>query len=260
MLAALLSLLGCAKPVHRLPPTEANLPPPSPASLLLPLDRHWQLVKVVRAMARLTVTSPQGRHTTRQTFLWQRPTPLRLDIIGILGQPAMTLVADKQRLAVYYPQQGIVVQGPATAANLMRFTGLPLDAEEVAHLLVGDVHPVSSQAEADILVQHDHGAYLVRFLKQSGELFQDVWIEPDQGLASRVVRYTAHASPVVDVSYADFRRLTEDVWFPFQVVVWLPRVETELRLQFLTVDLNPDLPHTVFELSPPTGVRVVPLE
>jgi outer membrane lipoprotein-sorting protein len=48
--------------------------------------------------------------------------------------------------------------------------------------------------------------------------------------------------------------------FPSQVVVWLPRVETEIRLQFITVDLNPHLPQTVFELSPPEGVQVVPLE
>jgi outer membrane lipoprotein-sorting protein len=37
-------------------------------------------------------------------------------------------------------------------------------------------------------------------------------------------------------------------------------VETELRIQFLTVDLNPGLSPSVFHLSPPEGARIVPLE
>jgi outer membrane lipoprotein-sorting protein len=252
-----LSLMGCATPPPS--PTAAALPQRSPEALLSPLERRWQSVNGLRAMARLSLTSPQGRYSTRQTFLWQRPSLLRLDAIGVLGQPAMTLVADAQQAAVYYPQQGVFFQGPATAANLARFTGLPLDAQDVAHLLTGYVRPVPQQSTGGIVVQADDGAYLVRFPGPGGRLLQDVWLDPDQGVPIRMVRYGEQTVPVVDVAYSDFRAVAEAFSFPFQVVIWLPRVETELRLQFLTVDLNPPLPHTVFELSPPEGVRIVPL-
>jgi outer membrane lipoprotein-sorting protein len=172
----------------------------------------------------------------------------------------MALVADAQRAAIYYPQQGVFFQGPATAANLAKFIGLPLDAQDVAHLLTGYVRPASLQPEASFAVQVDREAYLVRFLGPQGALMQDVWIEPHRGLPSRIVHYAAQAVPVVDVSYTDFRAVTETFSFPFQVVVWLPGVETELRVQFLSVDVNPDVPHIVFELSPPEGVRIVPLQ
>lgn len=259
-LIVLLSLVGCATRPPAPAPIEALLPHRSPQSLLVPLDRHWHRVSALRAMARLAVTSPEGRYSTRQTFLWQRPSLLRLDVVSVLGQPAMTLVADAQQAAIYYPQQGVFFHGPATAANLARFIGLPLDAQDVAHLLTGDVRLLSQPPGGSLAVQVDRGAYLVRFLDQAGELVQDLWIESDQELPSRVVRYTTQAVPVVDVSYTDFRVLTEAFSFPFQVVVWLPQAQTELRLQYLAVDLNPDLPDNVFQLSPPTGVRVAPLE
>jgi len=259
-LVAFLSLVGCAAPPPLPAPTGAILPSRSPESLLLPLDRRWQSVHTLRAMARVVVTSPQGRYSTRQTFLWQPPSHLRLETIAILGQPTMILVADEQQVSIYYPQQGVFFQGLATAANLRRFIGLPLAAQDVAHFLTGYGRPGSRQSPANIVVQVDQGAYLVRFLDRAGNLRQDVWIDPYEGLPSRVVRYAEQAVPTVDVAYLDFQTLREDFPFPFQVVIWLPRVETELRLQFLSVDLNPDLLPRVFEVSPPEGVQVVPLE
>jgi outer membrane lipoprotein-sorting protein len=36
-------------------------------------------------------------------------------------------------------------------------------------------------------------------------------------------------------------------------------VDTEVRIQFLTIELNPDLSPAVFHLTPPAGVRISPL-
>jgi outer membrane lipoprotein-sorting protein len=259
-LMALPSFVGCATAPPASIPTDVILPHRSAEWLLSPLDRQWHTVNSLRAMARLTVTSHQGRFSTRQTFLWQRPSLLRLDVVSILGQPAMALVADAHLAAIYYPQEGIFFQGPATAANLVKFIGLPLDAQDVAHLLTGFVRPTSAQPGARVAVQVDRGAYLVRFLGPRGDLMQDVWIEPSQGLPSRIVRYASPATPVVDVAYTDFRVVGDSLSFPFQVTVWLPGSEAELRVQFLSVDVNPELSPMVFELSPPGGVQVVPFQ
>jgi outer membrane lipoprotein-sorting protein len=260
LLALLLGLAACAP--HRRPPEAGDGAPPrrSAQELLAPFGQRWQGIAALRALARLAVTSAQGRYTTRQTLLWQRPSLLRLDAVSVLGQPAMSLVADAQQIAIYYPQQGVLYQGPATADNLARFTGLPLEVEQIAQLLAGDVRPASPPGQTRIHLQVDDGAYLLRFVDRAGRLLQDVWLDPEQGWPRRVVRYTASAVPAVDVAYADFRRLTEAFWFPFQATIWLPRAEAELRLQFLAVDLNPALTEAVFELAPPRGVRVIPLQ
>ena len=260
VLPLLLSLVACATRPLASGPSRASLPTTTAAAILASFDRRWQMVEELRALARLSVTSAQGRYSTRQTVLWHRPTRLRLDTLSLFGQPTMTLSADAERVAIYYPHQGVFFQGPATATNLARFIGLPLDVEEAAYLLTGYIRPGSKYPQAEPALQIDNGSYLLRFLRQGQELIQDVWVEPGQFLPTRMVRYTDHARPAVDVQYSDFRPLTATFPFPFQLVIWLPRVEMEVRVQFLSVDLNPGLHPEVFQLLPPEGVRVTPLE
>jgi outer membrane lipoprotein-sorting protein len=255
-----IGVVSCATGPTAREPASLALPSISREAILAPADRRWRLAEDLRALARVSVTSAQGRYSTRQTFLWQRPAQLRLDTVSLFGQPTMTLVADPAHASIYYPQQGTVYAGPATAATLARFIGLPLDAEAVAPLLMAHIRPSPAHQASIIELQTDEGMYLLRFLRPGGELIQDVWVDPDQLLPRRALRYTEWGRPAVDISYSDFRPLTETFLFPYALAIWLPRLETELRIQFLSVDLNPGLSPSVFHLSPPEGARIVPLE
>ena len=228
-------------------------------AILARFDQRWQPAEALRALARVTVTSAQGRYSTRQTFLWHRPALLRLDTLGLFGQLVMSLIADAVQVSVYYPAEGIVFQGPATAATLARVMGLPLEVEEVAPLLMGYIRPSPAQQVAVPYLQVDASLHLLRFVNAEGALIQDAWVDPDQLLPTRVLRYTQHNMPTVDIAYSEFRLLTDTFPAPFELAIWLPQVETEIRIQFLSVDLNPTLPPTVFHLSPPEGVQVHPL-
>lgn len=231
----------------------------SPESILASFDHRWQLAEELRALARVSVTSPQGRYSTRQTLLWRRPALLRLDTLSFFGQPVMSLVADATQASIYYPAEGAFFQGPASAATLARVIGLPLDVDEVAPLLMGYIRPPPSRQVSALHLQTDEGMPLLRFLGVGGGLIQDAWVDPDRLLPRRVVRYTQHDITAADIAYSDFRRIAETLPVPHTVAIWLPQVETEVRIQFLTVDLNPGLSPAVFQLSPPAGVRVSPL-
>jgi outer membrane lipoprotein-sorting protein len=231
----------------------------SPEGILAAFDRRWQFAADLRALARVSVTSTQGRYSTRQTFLWRRPALLRLDTLSLFGQPIVSLVADAAQVAIYYPAEGTFFQGPTSAATLARVTGLPLDVDEVAPLLMGYIRPSPAQQVSALYLQTDDGMYLLRFLGGGGGLIQDAWVDPDELLPRRVLRYTPHGTTAVDIAYSDFRRLTEAFPAPHALAIWLPHAETELRIQFLTVDLNPELSPAVFQLSPPSGVRISPL-
>jgi outer membrane lipoprotein-sorting protein len=258
-LLLLVSLGACA--VH--PPSRetVTVPPESiaPETIVAAFTRRWQSAEGLRALARIAVTSAQGRYSTRQTFFWRRPALIRLDTVGLFGQPTMTLVADPARASIYYPQQGTFLQGPATADTLARVIGLPLDVEDVPPLLMGALGPWLTGPGVTPYLQTDAGVYLLRFLGSDGQLIQDVWVEPEQLLPRRALRYTEHSVPAVDIAYSDFRHVAEGVPFPFELVIWVAELETEVRIQFLTVELNPGLPPSIFQLSPPAGIPVTPL-
>jgi outer membrane lipoprotein-sorting protein len=231
----------------------------SPEGILAVFDQRWQLAESLRAVARVTVTSAQGRYSTRQTFLWRRPARLRLDTLSLFGQPVMSLVADAVQASIYYPAEGAFFQGPASAGTLARVVGLPLDVEEVAPLLMGYIRPVPTQQVSTIHLQADESMLLLRFLDGAGGLIQDAWVDPDQLLPRRVLRYTKRGIATVDITYSDIKLLTETFPAPHVLAIWLPHAETEVRIQFLTVDLNPALSPTVFHLSAPAGMLIRPL-
>lgn len=259
-LSLLLSMIACAPRLHQPPVADGVLPTRAAEDILAPFDRRWQRLEEVRTLARVSVTSQQGRFSARQTFFWQRPSLIRLDSVSLFGQLTMTVVADATRVSIYDPSQGTFLQGPSTAANLARFIGIPLATEDLAHLLTGYIRPGPEVPITAIHVQTDDRTYLLRFLQPGGGLLQDAWVDPSQWLPTRVVRYGAHTLPVIDILYSDFRVLAESLSFPFQLVIWLPRTDTEIRLQFLSVDLNPGLPRSVFQLLPPEGTPIMPLE
>jgi outer membrane lipoprotein-sorting protein len=251
-------VVGCMLP----PPSREPLiraPNISPEDILATFDQRWHLAESLRALARVTVTSPQGRYSTRQTFLWHRPALLRLDTLSLFGQPAMSLVADAAQVAIFYPAEGTFFRGPASAATLARVVGLPLDVEEVAPLLLGYIRPVPAQQVAALYLQADEGMHLLRFVGAEGWLIQDAWVDPDQLLPRRVLRYTHRGIATVDIAYNDFRHLVDTFPVPQALAIWLPQVETEIRIQFLSLDLNPTLSPTVFHLSAPAGVQIRPL-
>jgi outer membrane lipoprotein-sorting protein len=256
----LMSIVACATRPMPHESVSRILPTASPESILASFDRRWQFTEDLRALARVSIISAQGRYTTRQTFLWRRPALLRLDTVSLFGQPIMTLVADLAQASIYYPHESLFLQGPATAATMSRFIRLPLDAEDIGPLLMGYIRPSPRQWVSSIYLQPDAGMYLLRFLGSGEGLIQDAWVDPDQWLPRRIVRYTALGVPAVDIAYSDFRPLTETFPFPHALTIWLPRVETEVRIQFLAVDLNPGLSPSLFLLSPPEGARIVPLE
>ena len=260
---AFLLLVGVVSCMPRPTPYEPASQPVtdmSPESLLTVFDHRWGLAADLRALARVTATSAQGRYSTRQTLLWRRPALLRLDTLSLFGQPSMSLVADATQVSIYYPAEGTFFQGPSSAATLARVIGLPLDVDEIVPLLMGYIRPPPAHQVSTLYLQTDEGMHLLRFAGVDGRLIQDVWVDPEQWLPRRVLRYTARGTTAVDIAYSDFRYLTDTFPAPHMLAIWLPHAETEIRIQFLTVELNPGLSPALFQLSPPAGVRIHPLQ
>ena len=124
---------------------------------------------------------------------------------------------------------------------------------------MGYIRPVPGQQVAAISLQADESMLLIRFLDGEGGLIQDAWVDPDQLLPKRVLRYTADGLAAVDIAYSEIRLLAETFPAPHVLAIWLPHVETEVRIQFLAVDLNPVLSPAVFQLSPPAVGLIRPL-
>jgi len=244
-LAALL-VCGCLPHPSPLP---APGPLPSGAMLLSRLSAHAGRFQSLRGLAEARVVQADNEQSSTQVILARRPDHLRIEVLGLFGQPALLLVTDGTLLSAYLPAMQRFYQGPLTDASLARFTRLPLSYRQLLALLLGDL-PLPAHEHA--VVSWEDGAWQLQL--QASEGYEQRYAFDEE---LRLVRadYLHDGVLRLRVDYDEF-----DVeGFARSMRLALPDAELEASLHFSEVSLNPPLADERFQLVPPAGLQVRPL-
>lgn len=230
-------------------PSPAPGPPPSSTMLLARLAADAARFESLRGLAEARVVQADREQSSTQVILARRPDRLRIEVLGLFGQPALLLVADGTLLSAYLPGMQRYYQGPLTDTSLARFTRLPLSFKQLLALLLGDLPQPA----------HDHAEVAW------GDGLWQLHLQADEGFEQRfafdrelrLVRadYLHNGVMRLRIDYAEF---VAD-GFARSVRLTLPDEELEASLHFSEVSLNPSLADDRFQLAPPPGLPVLPL-
>lgn len=176
------ALAGC---VLVRPATLASLP--SPAEFKGGLALRAAGLASVRAQVRAEIRGPSGRRRSAQMILAQAPNRIRIDVMSPFG-PTHSLASDGTSLAVYDRAEAVVYRGIASAANIARFTGVPLEIPLLASLVRGMPPDLGGRwpgrvgtegrfwswtrvlpGGGDLVLLFDRGSLLVRKLRVLGD-------------------------------------------------------------------------------------------
>ncbi|HEY2901396.1 MAG TPA: hypothetical protein VGL59_12520, partial [Polyangia bacterium] len=156
---------GC----HHPPPAQRPTPGPSAAELLAALTARQAAVRTMNARVRATSWIDDQRLRASVLMLVTRAGQLRFEAEVSLQGTVSILTTDGTRFSLLDLQKNELHQGPACPANVAALIRIPLLPEEVAAILLGDVHleppaddkpdQVSWDAErgADVLLRTDAG-------------------------------------------------------------------------------------------------------
>src|SRR5918999_1005426 len=97
-----------------------------------------------RGLTRLDYAGPDGKGNVQEAVLVQRPDQLRLETLTFLGAVLIVTVNDREIIG-YHPREGIFVRGARNKENLLRYTQIPLELNEMTALLLG-LPPVDTNA------------------------------------------------------------------------------------------------------------------
>ena len=195
VLAALLSsLIGCATIVG---PTAPSLPGKQweAGELIKSLTQRQEQLRSVRALARVDYAGPKGKNGFQEAILVQRPNRLRLETLSFLGSILIVTVNDKE-IVGYHPREGVYVRGQRSKANIVRYTQIPLELDEITTLLVGlpPVNPAApSRQEGNSLVFSDNGQ------KKDAVTF-----ELSQPVPTKWERFNSAGSVELKVQFTDY--------------------------------------------------------
>ncbi len=231
--------------------------PPALAALLA---RHAAAVTALRGEARLEAKLGDGGGSAQQVVVAEAPDRVRLETIGLFGQPALVFAADLPALALFVAEEGRLYVGPGV---VRRFALLPrgLGLEDLVAVLLGRVprSALAGAAAGHLTVLPRERRYQLDVPVPGSDERWRIWVAADGGYPVGLARLDAGGEPRVTVAYGDFRS-TGSGPFPYRIEVVEPARALDVRIAYEEIDLNPALPSGAFRLATPRGAVPVELE
>jgi hypothetical protein len=220
------------------------------SQLIESISQRGKGFRSLRALAQVEYAGPEGKHGFQEAVVVERPNRLRLETLSMLGAILIVTVNERE-IVGYHPREGVFVRGPATKANLRRYTKIPVELEEITMLLLG-LPPVNSsmsgkqEGTAMIFPRDGRGRDVVRF-----EHPQPVPTEWQRVNGNDEVELTARFS-----DYAVF----EAGLFPTKIVFESDRPKQKLEIRYQEPELNGAIQPDLFTQQKPPHAEEVPME
>lgn len=245
-------LSGCVSGKGR---ETATVPPASPQDVLGRIaapDRG----EVVRATARITITSSDGTYSRKMALLCQMPSHLRLEAIPLFGPADFFLSANEQSFKVFFPGEGKMYVGTPTRENLFLFFRIYIPPSDVIPLLCGIPPQMVNGSYSGFT---EGGVYRIGH-RREGDKERFLWIDLETRALMKIEQYRdstllwrmqffGHAA-VGEISLP--RRIQIEVTEPEKV---------EIEIRYLELDIVPSSGDmALFDLRVPPGVTPIPLE
>jgi hypothetical protein len=244
------TMVGCATVSP--PPAQPPLPAKQwqTGELINSLGERHKQFRSLRALARLDYAGPDGKGNVQEAVLVQRPDRLRLETLTFLGAVLIVTVNDREIIG-YHPREGIFVRGPRTKENLLRYTQIPLELNEMTALLLG-LPPVDTGAPL-----RQEGTALV--FSPNGRKQDVVTFEAQTPVPTKWERFNDAGAVELSAHFSDYVS-TPVGPFPSRIQIEAPLQKRKLEIRYQQPELNASLPPEIFTQEKPAHAEELRLE
>jgi len=250
LVAALLAATACRTPV----PVAIPLPPddPRPAALLEAWAGAAGERRGLRGRARLAVDGGDGavRLRGKQILVLERPSRLRVEILGLLNQTVAVLTTDGERFELFRAHDRSYETGSVHPNLLWEQAYLALTPEEAIELLLG--LPAPDRSLAPVAAFGDAaGGVSLELADAAGRLRRRAGFDFEGRL--RRLEVLDGADELVWRAEFDEYAAVGGEPFAHAVSLEVTAGRTRAEISLSDVELNPELPPDIFRLRAPEG-------
>jgi len=189
----------------------------------------------------------------------QRFEAIRLEGIGPVGQPLFLLIADARQLSLYAPQEGRLLEGVASAENLLRLFGIAVTPTALQYVLAGDVPLATLPTTGEFVYRSRDNLYLWKGQVSSQPQVYRIWFEPYDLQPVRFEMEDFGGQLVLQIWYEEFQRFN-GFMVPYRITLLQPQVGRRVVWQYKEVQLNAGVTPALFRMRVPMGTTRVKLE
>ena len=237
---------ACATPISFQPLSPGD---PRPDQLLEDWVERASERQRLRGLARLAVDGHDGsvRLRGKQLVILERPSRLRVEILGFLNQSLAVITTDGEGFEVYRADGQSYETGEVDEHLLWKEAGIDLSPDEAVAVLLGV--PISEPLPAPANAARDaEGRIRIDLADARGFVVQRVTFDPAGRL--RAFEVLDDSGGVVWAAQFDAYRDVDGSPFAHSIEVDVRSGMTHAEISFRNVELNPDLPPEMFRLFP----------
>ena len=239
---------GCVKEVPIYEPADM------PVSLVVDqLEQRRNHLTSFRAAGTIRVQGGKQRWSGRAFLLSEFPDSLRLEVVGLFGNPVLYAVSDGHQFTIWEPGREQAYQGLASSGTLARLIRFPLQDHEALLLLAGIVPPWH-RVQAKLFRLSKTESFMLQLENKPARLRQRIWLEGEDLIVTRIERVQDDERKF-EAQFSDFVAI-DGSFYPRSVVMEGGQAHISIRYQQFTV--NEDLDTSVFHLALPEGIEIVP--
>ena len=239
---------GCAKEVPIYEPADL------PVSLVVAqLEQRQNHLFSFRAVGTIRVQGGKQRWSGKAFLLSEFPDSLRLEVVGLFGNPLLYAVSDGHQFTIWEPGRKHAYQGLASSGTLARLIKFPLQDREALLLLAGIVPPWH-QVQAKLFRLSDDESYMLQLENKPARLRQRIWLEGEDLIVTRIERVQGNEGKF-EAEFSDFVSI-DGSFYPRSIVMEGGQAHLSIRYQQFAI--NEDLDPSVFHLALPEGIEIVP--
>ena len=239
---------GCAKEVPIYEPADL------PVSLVVAqLQQRQNTLFSFRAVGTIRVQGGKQRWSGKAFLLSEFPDSLRLEVVGLFGNPVLYAVSDGHQLTIWEPGREQAYQGLASSGTLARLIKLPLQDREALLLLAGIVPPWH-RVQAKLFRLSNAETFMLQLENKPARLRQRIWLEGEDLIVTRIERVQDNERKF-EATFSDFAAI-DGSFYPRSVVMEGGQAHISIRYQQFAI--NEDLDASVFHLALPEGIEIVP--
>ena len=220
------------------------------ATLIESITQRRAQFRSLRSLARINYAGPEGKHGFDEAVLVERPNRLRLETLTMLGAILIVTANDKEIIG-YHPRDGVFVRGQSSKANMLRYTQIPLELEEITMLLAG-LPPVDAAAP-----WRQEGNSLM--FSANGRVKDAVAFESQLAVPTQWQRFNGNGALELTAQFADYITTAAGL-FPSKINIDAPLQGKKLEIRFQEPELNATIPAESFTQQKPANVQEIPIE
>ena len=244
-LALVLALSACRTPGALRPLPAAD---PRPGLLLDAFERSALERRSLRGRARIDVKGAEGvRLSGRQVVVAERPTRLRVEVLGLFDQALAVLTTDGDHFELFRSADLSFEEGPLRPEILWEEARIALRPEEAIGLLLGA--PLSEPGLVPVRAEgSEDGSVRVSLAAPGGEERRRLGFDAE----GRLLRVEVLAGDGEVLWSAGFGRYAPVGGVPFAhaISLYVAQGDTRAEIRLRDVELNPVLPAGIFSIRP----------